>query len=775
MALVFKNIVLAFVYFLVGWLGLTLAIPPGYATIFWPASGIALAAVYARGYSLMPGVFFGQFIMNVFLSLSGHEFSEILAVSIHGFFPSLGAMIQAGLGAFLIRKVVGSDSELKSVKDAFWFALLGGVLACLVSCSFGVTNMLAFGIIQPQDFLFSWSTWYTGDVLGVLVFGPIVALWLTPSQISLKRKTIVTLPMMLFFVATITSFFAIRDMDRKQDQNSLEVDASIFHNSLSSLWNKHLENNLSILNFYQASNFVDRKEFEEFTQSLFPRNPSLFAVGWAPVVSSDEREGFVAEVRKEVPDYTIRNLKKGGVEEIDFSKAPPGKRYTPVLYFHSHENVQNVLGFNFLSEPVRAVAIEQAEKSGLSSSTRPIRFLSKDHDLLGTVLFTPVVKNDELLGFVFSALSYEDKLLPLAAEWKNKGFDILLYYVDDSDQKTVLFKTEQNADLETIEQRNQGRYVYKNIINFAGHQYMLEVYRPADYFAQNVNWSIWGALAASLVFTFLVSVFLLSLTGQTAVVEALVKEKTRQLWDQTAFLKLIMDSIPDFVFVKDKDFKIVQANEAFLELYAPEKRNKVIGTTTLEEFSEEEIESILKQDRMAFAEGFAEGEEIVSDYQGNVRNFHTRKIRFEDLSGESLMLGIARDVTDVVAIRKKLQMILDTTADGLITIRENGIIESYNKACEDMFGYSAEEAIGKNVSIIMTEEYAAAHGSHVHHYLMTGEERLVGRRKEFVAKRKNGEVFPISLALSEMKIGRRRLFTAIIRDITEQKKAQEEL
>jgi two-component system sensor kinase FixL len=123
----------------------------------------------------------------------------------------------------------------------------------------------------------------------------------------------------------------------------------------------------------------------------------------------------------------------------------------------------------------------------------------------------------------------------------------------------------------------------------------------------------------------------------------------------------------------------------------------------------------------------------------------------------------------------RLQAILDTTVDGIITINELRIVQSFNKAAERIFGYSAGEVIGNNVNMLMPLPYREEHDSYVDNYLSTGNRKIIGTGREVAGRRKDGATFPLYLAVSEVWVGKRRIFTGIVRDITERKKADEDL
>ena len=122
---------------------------------------------------------------------------------------------------------------------------------------------------------------------------------------------------------------------------------------------------------------------------------------------------------------------------------------------------------------------------------------------------------------------------------------------------------------------------------------------------------------------------------------------------------------------------------------------------------------------------------------------------------------------------ERLRAILHTAVDAIITIEESGEIESVNPAAERAFGYTRDELIGRNVSMLMPSPYRETHDRHITHYLRTGKARIIGIGREVEAQRKDGSVFPADIAVSEVQLPGRRLFTGIIRDLTERREIEE--
>ena len=120
----------------------------------------------------------------------------------------------------------------------------------------------------------------------------------------------------------------------------------------------------------------------------------------------------------------------------------------------------------------------------------------------------------------------------------------------------------------------------------------------------------------------------------------------------------------------------------------------------------------------------------------------------------------------------RTQAILHTAVDGIITIDDRGIVESFNPAAERLFGYTADEVVGQNISMLMPSPYREEHDGYLARYLQTGEPHIIGIGREVHARRRDGTTFPISLAVSEVRLAGRRMFTGIVHDLTARVQAE---
>lgn len=138
-------------------------------------------------------------------------------------------------------------------------------------------------------------------------------------------------------------------------------------------------------------------------------------------------------------------------------------------------------------------------------------------------------------------------------------------------------------------------------------------------------------------------------------------------------------------------------------------------------------------------------------------------------------MNVNHENENISDVANRLDAIIQTAVDGIITISGRGIIESVNPATCKLFGYEVPEMLGQNIAMLMPMPHSHAHDGYLHNYLTTGHKKIIGIGREVLGKKKDGTTFPFWLAVSEVNLGGKRLFTGIVHDMTEQKKAEAEL
>ncbi len=152
-----------------------------------------------------------------------------------------------------------------------------------------------------------------------------------------------------------------------------------------------------------------------------------------------------------------------------------------------------------------------------------------------------------------------------------------------------------------------------------------------------------------------------------------------------------------------------------------------------------------------------------------------RQLTLLDLLARQAADFIERTQTEDLLLHseERLRAVVDTAVDGIITIDERGTINTVNPAAQRIFAYPAAEMIGQNIRMLTADPYRAEHDSYISNYLRTGDKKVIGVGREVSGRRKGGETFPCELAVSETRVGDQRIFTGIVRDISERKRADE--
>lgn len=198
-----RIVALAIGYFGTGVLGLLLAVPPGYASPVWPASGIALAGILLWGPRVAPGIWIGSFLGNLWVAYTATQAIPnttgiAIAASI-----GIGSTLQALLTGHLLQRWIGAGRLFTSGPSALGFAAIVGP-CCIVAATWGVTTLQLAGAVGFASYLESWFTWWVGDVIGVLVLAPVLLHWNRLLPTHGKRARLVEFILSLGLLAAVT-------------------------------------------------------------------------------------------------------------------------------------------------------------------------------------------------------------------------------------------------------------------------------------------------------------------------------------------------------------------------------------------------------------------------------------------------------------------------------------------------------------------------------------------------------------------------------------------
>ncbi len=154
----------------------------------------------------------------------------------------------------------------------------------------------------------------------------------------------------------------------------------------------------------------------------------------------------------------------------------------------------------------------------------------------------------------------------------------------------------------------------------------------------------------------------------------------------------------------------------------------------------------------------------------NLEDQRIYAIAHDDTPRRNAQDRLREALTEASDKEERLSAVVDTAVDAILTIDAGGTIETVNPAVEKLFGYSTSELVGENVRMLMPSPDRERHDQYLDNYMTTGERKIIGIGREVLARRKDGTTFPVELAVSEMSIGEKRMFTGILRDVSERKK-----
>jgi len=241
----------------------------------------------------------------------------------------------------------------------------------------------------------------------------------------------------------------------------------------------------------------------------------------------------------------------------------------------------------------------------------------------------------------------------------------------------------------------------------------------------------------------------------------------------------LVENSLDFILITDRELRI-----QFINRTAPSStREDVIGTSALDHAVPVYHELIKTCARRVFETGVAESFETEAFGPDGATSSYLVRLGPIKVGGETVALAyMVTDVSNLKQIQRALvesetrvRAIVEAAAEGIITINEQGIIESFNAAAVKIFGYEPAEAIGQNVSILIPEPHRSRHDDYIAEYLSTGESRVIDTSRSVMGQRKDNTTFPMNLAVSATWLGDQWVFTGIVRDLTERKALERQL
>lgn len=590
-------------------------------------------------------------------------------------------------------------------------------------------------------------------------------------------------------VPAVAVWYSLREQDLRSGEQQFELHVRELINAIDKRLREHEQILLGGAGLFDASRTVTRSDWNAYVARLrlAETHPGIQGVGFAALVAPEQLPVHVAAVRQEgFPDYVVH---------------PPGKRdvYTSTVYLEpfSGRNLA-AFGYDMFSEATRREAMTQAAQAGRTAISGKVKLVQETHGepQAGFLMYVPVYRPgasldgaaarwQALRGFVFSPYRVADLMRGILGEG-SRNIDFRLYDGDGGDE-SLMYASERVHSAKGL--APAALFATRRHIEAYGHRWTIDLESRREFEGGLRSGFEWLALGLGAGVSLLIGALTWVLVGSREQALALANGMTRQIRDNE---KRLADTNKRFALAVDSagigvwEYDIVAGS-----LLWDERMYRLYGVEQGEfEGAYAAWNSRLHPDDRARAEtelnaAIDGGRDFDTTFRivrrdGEVR--HLRAYAHVERNAESRplrMIGVNYDVTAretaAAALHESArytQAILDNVLDGIVAIDEHGIVNTFNKGAERIFGFDAGEVTGRNVSMLMPEPHRGRHDDYLHNYLSTGRKRIIGIGREVAGQRKDGSLFAMELSVSEIARAGRPTFIGLVHDITERKQAE---
>ena len=515
---------IALVASVLGVLSLQMAIAPGYVAPFFPPAGIALAAALMFGTRSLPAIFFASFITNTVSSLHvGLALDSVMTAA----YVSVGACVQAMVGRYLVMRLADFPSALDRTYQTIHFLILGGPVACLVNASLSVPMLVSLGAIPAEEQSFSWLNWWAGDALGVLVFSPLVlAIFNFPDNAWRSRRRVIIWPLTLAVGMLAAMIFQVGQWENERLKTSFQRDARGFSEMLISRVTDQMDALHATSQAVAAQGGASEPFFRSLTAPWLERYQGMYVIGWAPRVEADDLDVFSSWARSNIaPTFEVFTRDDAGNRR----PVSPEGFHLPIVRAEPAERNSTVIGLDPMGFSLARTALDASMRSGNPAATVPLRLQQEPEDQRSVLVYQVVRElqagefGGRMIGVVYIGLRLADVLEGVLARQTDHALSVCLY--DQAAQRIHLFG---KPDCELKAQTDAPMH-WSAPFTFAGRTWVIDVEPKPGYGSAHRSLAAWVVLIINPLAVGLLGAFLLVTTGHTQRVEALVRERTRQL------------------------------------------------------------------------------------------------------------------------------------------------------------------------------------------------------------------------------------------------------
>ncbi|MFT5720649.1 MAG: PAS domain S-box-containing protein [Motiliproteus sp.] len=694
-------------YLLSAELGSLLAFSSDGISGVWPAAGVALAGVLLYGYGVVVAIFFASLLFS--MGIGRHWDAALLM--------ALGAGLQALVAGYLLQRLAGFPNPLRRLAEVLRFLFWGGLVGSLISASCGVFILWFSGHLSDEQLLFSWTTWWVGDAIGVLFITPILWAWLSPSEQKWRqRRWPLTLSLSLVLMLLVGCIGTIRYWEDLRISDQFGHEGLELHRQLIDLRDEQVSVLYSLSSFFKASQEVSRESFRIYAGPLLAQAPELQALSWSPLVAESGRVQFEAKMQQQgFAGYQITERGPQGAVRV----AARRDDYAPVAFIEPMSVNQQALGYDLSSSPVHQRVLALAQKTGKISAGTVVTLAEGER--AGLVLSLPVeiqgmadpeVGRQE--GFVVSVLRLGYALEQILDARTIPGISYRLLDVTDPEQGVMIRASGSAPQFKYQPYQGLAQQVVNPVldqrfeIEFAGRTWILERVADGHYQAAKRQALGWILLFSGLAVAVLVGLSVILMIGRYEQLRLLLADEAaviRQREDRSSQAQFVLDHMAMGVYLIDKQGRFVYVNQAAcvaLGYSVEEMLGMSLG----------DIDPGVVEEQLPVYWGRLK-QETVLQFQTTHLSKHRHPLKVDvvtnyvESSGGGFNLAFIRDTGQRNAHESQLRTLsaaIEQIPVSVLITDLDGTIEYVNSALLRTTGYALEEVLGQNPRLFRSHQ-----------------------------------------------------------------------
>ncbi|UXR66046.1 ATP-binding protein [Bdellovibrio bacteriovorus] len=488
-----QTLLIAFLYYITGKVGLLLALPPGYASLIWAPLGLSIAALLLFGINRWPGVFLGAFLINI-------RNLGVLADLLTPLGVAGGSTLGIVTGAWLAGRWLQFPKRFYLEREVLLFLLVTGPLAALISATLGVSTLYLSGLVVPKSFFLNWLHWFVGDAAGGLIFAPLALMLSTQSRkYWLKSVTKVLLPVGISFALILAVSHYLNRAEQSKWLAEFTKKSEFTYNVLEKDLKSNLDMLSSLQSFYESSAEVTAQEFKNFAGTLHSRHPEVQALAWLPLHAKQ-------------PDYF------------------------EIAFIEPQANNTQIQNLNFNTHPVHQELLKKALSTKRIITSDPMKITEADS---GVFLFLAL---GHPKGVLLEVLRLDSLLKDLTEVLNDSSYRVSIRDVTSLPARIVLQSDRAPFDDNPF----MKDFRWSSHIELGDRMWEITIEQdPTQPVSPTSNSNLF--LLASLVFVFLLCALLQTIANRIITVEEIVDEKTQHLIDLNLQLKKASETKSEFL------------------------------------------------------------------------------------------------------------------------------------------------------------------------------------------------------------------------------------